>query len=56
MRKALKKSETQLFTRQEVLELLENLAFHYSDNGDPDTDVAEWFESRYPSNEVQEFD
>lgn len=35
------KKET--FTRAEVLQLLEDLAFHFSDNGDPDTDVESWF-------------
>ena len=34
------------YTRQELIELLEDFAFHFSDNGDPDTDATEWLNRR----------
>jgi len=43
------------FSRKEVLELLDDLAFHISDNGIIEDDdenglgVKSWFENRYPT-------
>jgi hypothetical protein len=34
------------YTRDEVISLLGRYGFHFSDNGDPDTDPHEWLNNR----------
>lgn len=36
------------FTRAEVIKLLDEFAFFFSDNGDPDTTGKEWLDMQYP--------
>ena len=49
--------KNQTFTREEVLKILERLAFFISDNGIIEDDdenelgVKSWFETYYPTNE-----
>lgn len=38
----MEKTIKELYTRAEVIKLLERIAFHYSDNGDPETDPHSW--------------
>lgn len=34
------------YSREEVISLLDSYGFHFSDNGDPDTDPHDWLNSR----------
>lgn len=36
------KTIKELYTRAEVIKLLDSYGFHFSDNGDPDTDPHDW--------------
>ena len=41
-----------VYTREQIIEILDEFAFFLSDNGDPDTTGKEWFDMQYPEEKI----
>ena len=46
------KISLKVYTREQIISILDEFAFFLSDNGDPDTTGKKWFDMQYPEEQI----